>query len=71
MSENLEQKMDKGFEDMAIMIAKGFKEVHKEIEEVRLEALATKHELLEKLADQRQVDDHETHIQKLEEHALI
>jgi hypothetical protein len=71
MSNDLEQKIDKGFEDMAIMIANGFKEVHKEIRQVRSEAEDNKRELLEKLARQHQVADHESRIQKLEEHALI
>jgi wobble nucleotide-excising tRNase len=71
MSNDLEKKMDKGFEDMAIMIANGFKEVHKEIQDLRSEALSTKHELLEKLANQRQVDDLESRVHKIEEHAVI
>lgn len=72
----LEQKMEERFEELAIMIAKGFAEVKAEDQATRAEIQKLKRgivrvraDLLEKLASQEQVDRLELRLQALEGHA--
>lgn len=65
MSEELDKKMEKGFEEMALMIANGFKETHN-----RIEALASKLDSMRRHVEGK-LDGHEARIHMLEEHTLI